>query len=253
MRYKYILIIYKSLSYIFKHGGKNFQQSLVTSEVTTMLKVTRLCSSVAKLLDAALNLEAREGPSLSVRSKIFNSTTWRNLSNETWSAISKAGQSWIHKYAIKARDPASMEAADPITKLMRAYQLVDVTIELVGGGDVWQKLRVAYENSKVKPVLTLMEDLPNLVVSGVDTFVKSERLNDFVEKLSVGKLHPCDIDKYLIVPSFVRKKVLLSSVTNFCQKIVLTEGRLTLIDILPLDAKYEVRDKFQQHLYAFNF
>lgn len=210
----------------------------MTSEVTTMLKVTRLCSSVAKLLDAALSLE---GPNLSIRSKIFNSTTWRNLSNETWSVVSKAGQSWIRKYATRAKDYASM---DPIAKLIRAYQLVDVTIELMGGGDVWQKLRVAYENSKVKPVLTLIEDMPNLVVSGVDTFVKSERLNDFVEKLSVGKLHPCDIDKYLIVPSFVRKKVVLSSVTNFCQKIVLTDGRLTLIDILPLDAKYEVT--FQQ-------
>lgn len=220
---------------------------MTNSEVTTMLKVTRLCSSVAKLLDVALSLEAREGPNLSIRSKIFNSTTWRNLSNETWSAVSKAGQSWIRKYAIRAKDNASSMEADPIAKLIRAYQLVDVAIELMGGGDVWQKLRVAYENSKVKPVLTLIEDMPNLVVSGVDTFVKSERLNDFVEKLSVGKLHPCDIDKYLIVPSFVRKKVVLSSVTNFCQKIVLTDGRLTLIDILPLDAKYEVREvTFQQ-------
>ena len=222
----------------------NFSQSRVTGE-TTLPKLTSLSSSVVKLLDTALNLQAGRQPALVVKSRIFNGTTWRNLSNETWSVIGRAGETWIRKSArfVENRENRTRlnEATDPFTKLARAYQLLDASAELLAGGDIWQKVRAVYESSRVKPILTLIEDLPNLAVAGVDTFVKSERLNDFVEKLSLGKVHPCDIDKYLIVPSFVRKKVLLSSITNFCQKIVLNERRLTLIDILPLDVKFEVR------------
>lgn len=222
----------------------NAQQSFVTGQTTTMSKSTRLSASVTKLLDTALRFHAEQKSDYVINSKIFNATTWRNLSNDTWSVIGKAGQTWIERYMkfAKNENPTKLNGStDSLAKLARGYQLLDATIELLAGGDIWQKLRILYENSRVKPILTLIEDLPNLIVTGVDTFVKSERLNDFVEKLSFGKLHPCDIDKYLIVPSFVRKKVLLSSITNFCQKIVLADGRLTLIDILPLDVKYEVQ------------
>ncbi|XP_033187616.2 lipid droplet defective isoform X1 [Bombus vancouverensis nearcticus] len=216
--------------------------SFVTGQTTTMSKSTHLSASVTKLLDTALRFHAEQKSDYVINSKIFNATTWRNLSNDTWSVIGKAGQIWIERYMkyAKNENPTKLNGStDSLAKLARGYQLLDATIELLAGGDIWQKLRILYENSRVKPILTLIEDLPNLIVTGVDTFVKSERLNDFVEKLSFGKLHPCDIDKYLIVPSFVRKKVLLSSITNFCQKIVLADGRLTLIDILPLDVKYE--------------
>lgn len=183
-----------------------------------------------------------------MESRIFSSATWRGLSNETLSVVRETGQSWSRKYISESKSkvyPKVNEliggtSSDPLSKVFRMYQLLDATVELLAGGDVWQKLRVIYENSRVKAILTLIEDIPNLVVSCVDTFVKSERLNDFVEKLAFGKLHPCDIDKYLIVPSFVRKKVLLSSVTNFCQKIVYADRRLTLIDVLPIDGKLEV-------------
>lgn len=219
----------------------NAQQSFVTGQTTTMSKSTHLSASVTKLLDTALRFHAEQKSDYVINSKIFNATTWRNLSNDTWSVI---GQAWIERYIkfAKNENPTKLNGStDSLTKLAREYQLLDATIELLVGGDIWQKLRILYENSRVKPILTLIEDLPNLIVTVVDTFVKSERLNDFVEKLSFGKLHPCDIDKYLIVPSFVRKKVLLSSITNFCQKIVLADRRLTLIDILPLDVKYEVQ------------
>lgn len=222
----------------------NFSQSAVTGR-TTLPKLTSLSSSVTKLLDTALNLQAGREPALVIKSRIFNGTTWRNLSNETWSVIGRAGKTWIRKSTSFVENRGNQTrlngATDPFTKLARAYQLLDASVELLAGGDIWQKVRAVYENSRVKPILTLIEDLPNLAVTVVDTFVKSERLNDFGEKLSFGKVHPCDIDKYLIVPSFVRKKVLLSSITNFCQKIVLNERRLTLIDILPLDVKFEVR------------
>lgn len=219
----------------------NAQQSFVTGQTTTMSKSTHLSASVTKLLDTALRFHAEQKSDYVINSKIFNATTWRNLSNDTWSVI---GQAWIERYIkfAKNENPTKLNGStDSLTKLAREYQLLDATIKLLVGGDIWQKLRILYENSRVKPILTLIEDLPNLIVTVVDTFVKSERLNDFVEKLSFGKLHPCDIDKYLIVPSFVRKKVLLSSITNFCQKIVLADRRLTLIDILPLDVKYEVQ------------
>ncbi|KAK9294638.1 hypothetical protein QLX08_010802 [Tetragonisca angustula] len=229
--------------------------SRVTGE-TTLPKLTSLSSSVVKLLDTALNLQAGRQPALVVKSRIFNGTTWKNLSNETWSVIGRAGETWIRKSArfVENRENRTRlnEATDPFTKLARAYQLLDASAELLAGGDIWQKVRAVYESSRVKPILTLIEDLPNLAVAGVDTFVKSERLNDFVEKLSLGKVHPCDIDKYLIVPSFVRKKVLLSSITNFCQKIVLNERRLTLIDILPLDVKFEERRRWRNSSDAYD-
>lgn len=211
---------------------------------TTLSKLTSLSSSVTKLLDTVFTLQGGQEAALVIKSRIFNGTTWRNLSNETWSVIGRAGETWIRKSArfVESENQTRLNGAeDPFAKLARAYQLLDASVELLAGGDIWQKLRTIYESSRVRPVLTLIEDLPNLAVAGVDTFVKSERLNDFAEKLSLGKVHPCDIDKYLIVPSFVRRKVLLSSVTNFCQKIVLNERRLTLIDILPLDVKFEVR------------
>ncbi|XP_026675626.1 uncharacterized protein LOC108632621 isoform X2 [Ceratina calcarata] len=206
--------------------------------------MTRMSSAVTKLLDAAFAFHEKY-PNVVLRSNIFSARTWQHMSNETLSIVYTAGQSWLKRCAMneklegRIRLSSSIGASDPVTRLIRMYQLIDATVELLAGGDVWQKLRTLYESSKMKPLLTLIEDLPNLVVSGVDTFVKSERLSDFVEKLSFGRVHLCDIDKYLIVPSFVRKKALLSSVSNYCQKIVLSDKRLTLIDILPLDQKYE--------------
>ncbi|XP_017788277.1 PREDICTED: uncharacterized protein LOC108570860 [Habropoda laboriosa] len=215
---------------------------LVTNRGSKMSSTTRLSSSVTKLVDAIINLRARR-TDIVVKSNIFNVTTWMNMSNETTWMIRNAGQTWVHTIAVRnensTRTSALIGTPDLFTRIIRMYQVLDATVELLAGGDVWQKLRIIYENTRVKPILTLIEDLPNLVVSGVDTFVKSERLNDFVEKLAFGRVHPCDIDKYLIVPSFVRKKVLLSSITNFCEKIVHAEKPFTTIDILPIDAKYE--------------
>lgn len=219
----------------------------MTGQRSALKKLTLLSASFAKLVDAALNVTSI-APDLVVMSKIFNSTTWSSLSNDTLSLIRGSMRIWAHRSIMGGRntfaDRSKLDeifgASDSFTSLVRICQLLDSTTDLLAGGDVWQKLRVIYESSKVKPVLTLIEDMPNVVVSAVDTFVRSDRLNDFVGMLFSGKAHPCDVDKYLIVPSFVRKKVLLSSVANFCQKFVLADRQLTLIDVLPLDAKYEV-------------
>ena len=89
-------------------------------------------------------------------------------------------------------------------------------------------------------MLTILEDLPNLAITIVDTFVNSERLNDFVERLLAGKVNICDIDKYLIPPNFVRNKGILSSITIVCQKIINGGEKLKAEDFLPLDFYAEV-------------
>ncbi|XP_076237165.1 lipid droplet defective [Calliopsis andreniformis] len=211
---------------------------IVTKRTSTLNKLTPLRASFVKFLDVVLNLTS-ETPDLTLKSNIFNSTTWSNLSNETLSLINTAGQIWVHEIIENSKLDTVFGVSDPFTKLVRIYHLLDTTLDLLAGGDVWQKLRVIYENSKMKPLLTLIEDIPNVVISVVDTFVKTDKLNSFIEKLALGKAHPCDIDKYLVVPSFARKKVLLSSVANFCQKLLFADRQLTLFDVLPLDAKYE--------------
>ncbi|CAL7936973.1 unnamed protein product [Xylocopa violacea] len=205
----------------------------------TLTKVTLLSSSVPKLLDAILNLQTN-GSNVVIKSNIFNITTWRNMSNETSTYVHGDMTKWLYNYAVQVARSSHGKLLYLYPKLVQQLQLMDAALDILAGGDIWQKLRNVYENARLKPFLTLIEDLPNLVISGVDTFVKSERLNDFVEKLAFGEVYPCYIDKYLIVPSFVRKKVVVSSISNFCQKLFYTLDRRTHFrDIFPIDVKYE--------------
>ncbi|XP_076641439.1 lipid droplet defective [Halictus rubicundus] len=213
---------------------------------SSLTKLTPLNTSLGKLAEAMLSLLSNV-PNLKLQSNIFDQKTWSSLSNDTVSEIRSVGRSWVHWYATEVKNAKPGQSKldrffgtqDTFAKITRVYQLLDASVDLMIGGDVWLKLRYLYEGSKVKPVLTLIEDTPNIVVSVVDTFLKSDRLDQFLEKLATGKAHPCDLDKYLIVPGFVRKKVLLSSIANFCEKIVFSEKQLTWLDVLPLDAKYE--------------
>ncbi|KAG7198455.1 hypothetical protein KM043_005838 [Ampulex compressa] len=211
----------------------------------TLSNPTTLSSSLSTLLDSVLNLTSRV-PDVSLSSNIFNATTWSDLSNETWSLIRLSEQSWIHEIvslvSSARRSPRNANEAthlDLYTQSVRLYHLIDVAMELLLGGDVWQKLRTIYESSRVKPLLNLIEDTPNLAVTVAETFLTSERVNDYIEKLLLGSLHPCDIDRYLIPPNYMRKKSLLSSITNFCQKLVHSERPLDILDVLPLDARFE--------------
>lgn len=126
------------------------------------------------------------------------------------------------------------------SSFFRVPQVLLSILELLSGGDIWQKLKIIYEDSKIKPLLTIVEDLPNLVITVVDTFVNSERLNNFAELLFEGKVKLCDIDKYLIPPKFVKKKRILSSITDVCQKFVNGAEKLKPEDFLPLDFYAEV-------------
>lgn len=129
-------------------------------------------------------------------------------------------------------------------------------MELLSGGDIWQKLQKIYKDSKIEPLLTFVEDLPNLVITVADTFINSERLNDFAELLFAGKVKLCDIDKYLIPPKFIKKKKILTSITDVCQKFVNGAVKLKTEDFLPLDFYAEVlylKEVKQKNKIFYNF
>lgn len=217
-----------------------FLQELVTGRITVLSKLTPLTMSLTKLLDIVSNFTATS-PGVSLQSNIFNITTWKNLSNETWALILESEKSWIHhRNSTWYRFNMTSHDTDYLVGTRRLFQLLESVIDLTSGGDIWQKLRVIHETSKLKPLLTLAEDMPNLVVTAVDTFVSSERLDDFIQKFLFGQVHPCDIDRYLIPPNYMRKKGLLVSITNFCQKIVMSNEQLTWTDLLPFNGKYNV-------------
>lgn len=203
--------------------------------------------SLTKLLDIVSNFTAAS-PGVNLQSNIFNMTTWRNLSNETWTLILKSEKSWIHhRNSAWYRFNITSRGTDYLVGTRRLFQLLESVVDLTSGGDIWQKLRVIYETSKLKPLLTLAEDMPNLVVTAADTFVSSERLDDFIYKFLLGQVHLCDIDRYLIPPSYMRKKGLLTSITNFCQKVVMIGEQLTWTDLLPFNGKYNVMSEHVIH------
>jgi len=193
-----------------------------------------------KLLDAVLNLTSTS-PDVTLKSNILDATTWQNLSNETWFLITKSEKHIIENYIkyIRLLHP-HLDTNKLILDLSRLFHLLDFVADLGSGGDVWQKLRVMYETSRLKPLLTLLEDMPNLLITAVDTFVSSERLEDFVQKLFHGQLEICDIDHYLIPPNYMRKRGLLYSITNFCQKVVMSKRSVTWSDLLAFDERRNV-------------
>lgn len=216
----------------------SFPQDIVTGRTTTFTRSTSLTMSLIKLLDDVSNFTAAL-PGVSLKSNIFNVTTWQNLSNETWTLIIKSEKSWIHNNQNSSWYRFNV-TSNYLVDSSGLLQLLESVIDLASGGDIWQKLRVIHETSKLKPLLTLVEDMPNLLITAVDTFVSSERLDDFMHKLFLGQVHPCNVDRYLIPPSYMRKKGLLSSIANFCQEIVMNDKHLTWKDQLPFEGKYNV-------------
>ncbi|XP_011684588.1 PREDICTED: uncharacterized protein LOC105447955 isoform X2 [Wasmannia auropunctata] len=226
---------------LLKTATSDEYYEIVTGRRTALSKSTPLTMSLTRLLDIVTNFTVAS-PGVSLRSNIFNVTTWANLPNETWALILRSEKSWIHQYRNSAwyrfNVTDSHVGADYLVGARKLFQLLESAINLVSGGDIWQKLRVMHETSKLKPLLTLAEDMPNLLITAADTFVSSERLDDFIQKLLLGLVHPCDIDRYLIPPSYMRKRGLLASITNFCQKIIMSDERLTWTDLLPYNGKY---------------
>ncbi|XP_011868082.1 PREDICTED: uncharacterized protein LOC105562133 isoform X2 [Vollenhovia emeryi] len=228
---------------LLKTATSDEYYNFVTNRTNTLSRTTPLTMSLTKLLDVVSTFHHRTIsaalPEVSLTSNIFNTTTLRGLSNETWALILKSEKSWIRRSSAWYRsNMTSHGGTDYLVGVRRLFQLIESVVDLVSGGDVWQKLRVMYETSKLKPLLTLAEDMPNLFITAADTFVSSERLDDFIQKLLFGQVHPCDIDRYLIPPSYMRKRGLLASITNFCQKIVMSDEQLKWTDLLPYNGKY---------------
>ncbi|KAL0111880.1 hypothetical protein PUN28_013230 [Cardiocondyla obscurior] len=224
---------------LLKAATSDEYHDLVTGRTMTLSKSIPLAMSLTTLLDIVSNFSAAS-PGVSLGSNIFNVTTWGSLSNDTWTLISKSETSWIHHYRNSAwyRFNVTSYRTDYLVGARRLFQLLESVIDLTSGGDIWQKLRVMYDNSQLKSLLTLAEDMPNIAITAVDTFVSSERLDDYIQKFFLGQVHPCDIDRYLIPPSYVKKRGLLASITNFCQKIVTSDKQVTWMDLLPYVGKY---------------
>nr|XP_031839600.1 uncharacterized protein LOC116430078 isoform X2 [Nomia melanderi] len=205
----------------------------LTNRKSNAPTITPLSASLVKLIDVVLNLTS-EVPDLTVKSNVLDPTTWVGLSNDTLAEIREIGRSWPRRHATDAKNAGPGQsglekmfgAPDAFDKFVRVYQLLDATVDLMTGGDVWQKLRNIYEHSKMKTVLSLIEDTPNIVLSVVDTllFDASGKLYRFLELIELGKAHPCDVDQYLTIPDFARKKVRLSSIANFCENFVRTDS-----------------------------
>ncbi|XP_043481651.1 ATP-binding cassette sub-family A member 13 isoform X2 [Leptopilina heterotoma] len=214
---------------------------LVANGHTDVLKrVTPLSKSVSLLLKEIMKLSS-QNPKVILKSNIFNATTWRNIPIDgiTWRTINRTELSWVNKFAREYFPNDSL-----MGQMYRVPQVLVSIMELLSGGDIWQKLQIIYKDSKIQPLLTIVEDLPNLVITVVDTFINSERLNDFAELLFAGKVKLCDIDKYLIPPKFIKKKKILTSITDVCQKFVNGAVKLKTEDFLPLDFYAE-----KAHLY----
>lgn len=206
-----------------------------------------LASSVAMLVDQIVEFMDK-WPNAALTSNIVNATTYLNLPNDTHAMLNKVGESWVHELilVLESKNVSQMfnddvhQMSTCFAQIGRMVQLVTSVAELSSGGDLWLKFRQIYDKSKIKPVLIFVEDLPNLGVTALHTFINSERLLDFFELYLEGRVNTCDIDKYLILPSYIRKGNLMSSIANLCHQLIRSNDLLTVNDFLPFYYPVEV-------------
>ncbi|KAH0550173.1 hypothetical protein KQX54_017854 [Cotesia glomerata] len=243
---------------------------LINGKNASLIKMKPLVKSVARFLDAWVKLEEKnKHKKINFVSNIFNATTWKELPNETHALIHEAEKSWIHK-AVAELEPLEYEFSSdtptrsdivqmqsffrkhPMHTAMQVMQVSEVWLDVINGGDIWQKLRITFEHSRVKFILNLMEDTPNLMITIIDTFLNSERLNDFMDKFLNGTINACDIDKYLIPSGYIRKKGIISSITNFCNKIINSNDSLNVKDFKPLRVALNVISNSEFNIFYYS-
>ncbi|KAK0086066.1 hypothetical protein PV325_003922 [Microctonus aethiopoides] len=225
--------------------------NIIEEKNSSLSKLPPLSKSLTKFLDTWTQFMQHSNSNIIFESNIINVTTWKNLPNDTRELIHDAQLSWMHKLIVET-NPSELELIfqsysdidfnavynlfedHPLNIMRQIVQLVESWLDITSGGDIWQKLRMTFEQSKVKVILNLIEDSPNLIITMLDTFLNSERLNDFTERYLVGNVSACDIDKYLIPSSYIRKKGILFSITNFCQKIIFNNETMDFQDFQPL-------------------
>ncbi|XP_028982053.1 uncharacterized protein LOC107039836 isoform X2 [Diachasma alloeum] len=225
--------------------------NIISGKRSSLEKIDPLSKSLMKFIEALWNANANSSRKLTFQSSILNFTTLRNLSNDSRKLIYEAEQSWVHKmmvelvpleYNFSVQTFSDIDLSrihnmfqdHPLNAVRQIMQLADSWMDVISGGDIWQKLRTTFENTKVKSVLSLIEDSPNLVITVLETFISSERLTDYFDKFIAGQVNLCDIERYLIAPSYVRKKGILTSITNFCQKVILRDTNSSMNDFKPL-------------------
>lgn len=192
------------------------------------------------MIEASYNLSISR-PRIAFKTNILNITTWRNLDNTSLSIIHNTEQSWIHYYYDKlnsdsekffTRTNTSTDYEITVPKLQELYkaaskldvvdrfvQISSIVLDLVSGGDVWSKIRAIYEvNPRMKMALSLVEDLPNFMITVVNSFLNSEITKDNLTPLITGEIKPCEVQKYLIEPKYMRRKGFLGSFSHLCQQ-----------------------------------
>ncbi|XP_063992095.1 ATP-binding cassette sub-family A member 13-like isoform X2 [Diachasmimorpha longicaudata] len=225
--------------------------NVITGRSSSLDKIDPLSKSLLKFIETVWRADVNSSGKLAFQSNILNFTTWRDLSNDSKRLIHDADQSWVHKimvevipleYNFSVQTFSEIDLTrihnifqdHPLNAARQIMQLADSWMDVISGGDIWQKLRMTYENTKMKSLLSLIEDAPNLVITVLETFISSERLTDFMDKFIGGQVNLCDIERYLIPPSYVRKKGILTSVTSFCQKFILSNANSSTNDFKPL-------------------
>ncbi|XP_046740699.1 uncharacterized protein LOC124408067 isoform X2 [Diprion similis] len=209
-----------------------------------------LSEYLADGIEAFSNL-SNSRPDITFKSNIFNLATWKDLDNATWSIIQDTERSWLHYYFDKMNteklsdfrrgsmwnDSNVLRIADNLNGFDHIIQTLSLSFNLFSGGDVWSKLRAVYESKPLmKVVLSMAEDMPNLILSVVHTFFNKEIQPSDVTALVMGKVKPCEVNKYLIEPKYMRRKGLLGSFSHLCQQLQNFNAR----DIIPIDASIPV-------------
>lgn len=214
---------------------------LIAGRVKTLKNSKPLTQSFAEFLNAWKKIIDISG-NLKFKSNIVNATILLELPNETQEVIHESKEIIIRKF-IQELNPIDHEFIyhsrseidvakirgqlrdHPLTAAWRLAKIGQIWIDIATNEDPWQALRVkTSDNWKLQALLNLIEDTPNLFISTIDTFLNSERLTDFLNKFLTGQLNACDIDKFLIQSKYIKKKKIVSRITDFCRLIVSSDN-----------------------------
>lgn len=215
---------------------------------TKLQRESSLSESLADMIDASYNL-SESRPGITFKTSLFNVTTWKNLDEASWSMIYDAEESWLRFDRFSRHKSGDINTAESehsrlfmasqiLNSVDNVVQAVSISIDLLSGGDIWPKIRAIYETKpQMKVALSLAEDVPNLLISVINTFFKTESPLSIIGSLLTGRVHICEVNKYLIEPKYMRRKGFLDSFATLCRQMHDFDIHE---DLLPLE---QVRDQ----------
>ncbi|XP_044002930.1 uncharacterized protein LOC122848731 isoform X2 [Aphidius gifuensis] len=206
----------------------------VAGRSTSLQSSEPLAICLFEFLDAWINVNNNSGKNLQFKSNIINTSTWLKLPDEAKSLISDSQNIVMHKIfqqfnLFNNELKSSSDIVEiyntfgdsPLGALWKIIHVGDIWTDIVTSEDAWGTLKnLTIKNQRLKIMLNLIEDMPNLFISTIDTYLNSERLTDFLKKIFSGQVNACEISKYLIPSKYIKKKNIISSITDFCQFIV---------------------------------